>query len=76
MSVTDKRSGQDFTSHSRDAHGWHCAKCGKRHLGFRKECGNYRRCVECDHEALDFARGLCGACYQRTLRRESRRVWA
>jgi hypothetical protein len=73
MSVTDSRGCFESPSNNRDidAHrGWLCPKCNKRHLAFRTECGHYRRCVECDAEALDFVRGLCNACYQRELRRE------
>jgi hypothetical protein len=51
---------------------WLCAECGKWHLAFRTKCGKYRRCAECNEEDLNFARGLCSACYQRAIRREKR----
>jgi hypothetical protein len=70
--VTDRQGEFEPSLDSRYAEDWFCVKCGKRHLPFRKECGNFRRCLECDREALDFARGLCTACYQRALRREKR----
>jgi hypothetical protein len=55
---------------------WPCGTCGKHHLDFRKTCGDYLRCRECDEEALDFVHGLCGACYQRAHRRAKREARA
>jgi len=51
---------------------WYCKDCGKHHLAFRTGCGTYRRCIECDEEALEFTHGLCQKCYARWRRARNR----
>jgi hypothetical protein len=78
MSVTDNRRCFETPLHNRDigSRDWRCPNCNKRHLPFRTECGDYRRCAECDAEDLDFVRGLCYPRYQRLLRREKQQARA